>query len=627
MLDEELTPEQVMYAMQKNGEIAGMGYFLRRDRRNYGGEGVDHLTSIIRSLFPFLSISITQEVNFPDISFYQGAPNFETMVGMTRNVIIRAGQNVWKDSQFDRNYAEAKAKCMRRGVYFFYDDRASPEAQAAVLIPMIRDDKPELGVFVDWENTYSGAYGGLANVVKFMQLVEAGAGVTCGMYTGYYWFKDHSNASTNAKEYAYLKTRPLWLAWYTTNPAYVSIPAPWSSLTFWQYGTPAIGSKYGVNTTEIDMNWYNGSLSQFNAAYPPAGGSVPPPPTGTDFPFDGAIHTKLRNYGSDVHLFLIQKARMEVYQSISSSGKATVLAMATKTGAQIAVNGGDYDPYTGDPTGLLAVNGVIKSLKEGYMPWLNITSDNKPSIEDWNSTVQPYNAVALRRMLVVDGKVSPNTSAAWYERHPKTAYGVNARGELIIVEVDGRTDQSAGVNLFELAQLCIDAGAVRAGDAGGGGDCTVVINGVVVNVPIADTTPGELRPVADAVIAFKLDGGGTVALGSAKEALGKIVTVRTSPQVVSGNGTSETVPSFGTINFAKIVPDLQHPNDPNYQWLQMDAAGTRFVNYYYPSTTLQTLKRFNILSMPTEPTTTPFTFTISIDGYKTATITGNLEKV
>jgi hypothetical protein len=70
---------------------------------------------------------------------------------------------------------------------------------------------------------------------------------------------ENSNATTNASQYNYLKDKKLWLAWYTndhtnTGLQYVKIPKPWTKINLWQYGTPAIGKSYGVNSLEIDMN-------------------------------------------------------------------------------------------------------------------------------------------------------------------------------------------------------------------------------------------------------------------------------------------------------------------------------------------------------------------------------------
>ena len=222
------------------------------------------------------SIVIVGQKEFPDVSFYQKLIDWDQMRAKTDTVIIRSGQNLWDDPQFVRNYSEAKARSMKRGIYRFYDDRVSPGKQAELLINQVKNDMPEMEIWADWENTYGGAYGGLGNVVAFMQAIEAALPTAkVGMYTGYYWFREHSNAITNANQYNYLKTKPLWLAWYTNNPEIVLIPAPWTSLLLWQRGTPVLD--YGQETAEIDMNVVNLTNDQFYQRY---GGTVTPPPDG-----------------------------------------------------------------------------------------------------------------------------------------------------------------------------------------------------------------------------------------------------------------------------------------------------------------------------------------------------------
>lgn len=217
------------------------------------------------------SAIIRQEVKFPDISFYQGTVNFGVMRLNTDAVILRIGQNLWKDDEFERNYIEAKKQGMKVGGYWFYDDRVSPRHQAELLLDCILGKTFEMEIYIDWERSYGGQFRGLPNVVAMMQLIDQAKAIGLakikgtGMYTGYYWFRGNSNPVANANQYNYLRGRPLWLAWYTSNPSNVLIPAPWTSLTIWQYGTPAIN--LGQQSSEIDMNWFNGTRQEFELRY------------------------------------------------------------------------------------------------------------------------------------------------------------------------------------------------------------------------------------------------------------------------------------------------------------------------------------------------------------------------
>lgn len=228
------------------------------------------------------SATVIQQKKLPDVSYYQGNINWDVLASKTNAVIIRAGHGTIEDPQFRTNWAEAKKRGMYRGVYWFYDDPVSPGTQAAKLYEMIRFDPPEMETWIDWETTYKGQFAGLKNVVAMMESVESKMGMRCtGMYTGYYWFTANSNPITHSSQYKYLAERPLWLAWYINDPSVVKIPAPWKSLLFWQYGTPVLGGEYGVQSKEIDMNYFNGTEEDFVIRY---GGEVPPPPPASSLP-------------------------------------------------------------------------------------------------------------------------------------------------------------------------------------------------------------------------------------------------------------------------------------------------------------------------------------------------------
>lgn len=213
---------------------------------------------------------------FADVSFYQAGMNWDTYQQNARAVILRIGQNIWKDTEWEHNYRETKKRELLVGGYFFYDGRVSPQQQMNVILEAMNGKTLEMELFIDWERNYKGSYEGLTNVVKLMKLCEA-AGIKCkglGLYTGYYWFIENSNSTTHAAEYAYLKTKALYLAWYAA-ASLVKIPAPFPTWTHWQFGTPVI--PWGQPTAEIDMNKHNGTKAEFTQRY--GGTTIPPQET------------------------------------------------------------------------------------------------------------------------------------------------------------------------------------------------------------------------------------------------------------------------------------------------------------------------------------------------------------
>jgi exopolysaccharide biosynthesis protein len=99
----------------------------------------------------------------------------------------------------------------------------------------------------------------------------------------------------------------------------------------------------------------------------------------------------------------------------------------------------------------------------------------------------------------VDGVQEGMSEAGFTQaKHPRSAIGVTATGELLIVAVDGRQAMSRGVSLPELAQYMLKIGAVQAINLDGGGSTSMVIDGLYVNSP----SDGEPRAVADALLVY-----------------------------------------------------------------------------------------------------------------------------
>ncbi|MBO9541978.1 phosphodiester glycosidase family protein [bacterium] len=82
-------------------------------------------------------------------------------------------------------------------------------------------------------------------------------------------------------------------------------------------------------------------------------------------------------------------------------------------------------------------------------------------------------------------------------RAPRTAVGVTATGELVIVAVDGRSaNESVGLTLSELGELMRELGARDAMNLDGGGSTAFVLEGKLMNKP----SDGSERPVSNALL-------------------------------------------------------------------------------------------------------------------------------
>jgi len=82
--------------------------------------------------------------------------------------------------------------------------------------------------------------------------------------------------------------------------------------------------------------------------------------------------------------------------------------------------------------------------------------------------------------------------------NPRTAIGYIDEGHYVFVVSDGRTSESVGLSLYELAELMVDYGVETLYNLDGGGSSAMVFNGNLINNP---TTNGKIkeRSVSDIV--------------------------------------------------------------------------------------------------------------------------------
>ena len=83
--------------------------------------------------------------------------------------------------------------------------------------------------------------------------------------------------------------------------------------------------------------------------------------------------------------------------------------------------------------------------------------------------------------------------------NPRTAIGVIDRLHYVFVVADGRTGQSAGMSLYELAEFLRGIGVDTAYNLDGGGSSTMVFNGEILNHPTTSGNSVKERSVSDIV--------------------------------------------------------------------------------------------------------------------------------
>ena len=181
---------------------------------------------------------------------------------------------------------------------------------------------------------------------------------------------------------------------------------------------------------------------------------------------------------------------------------------AAENNAILAVNG-DY--YGANSTGYVIRNGVVyrDTVREDSSNGdLAIYKDGsfKVIYEDEISADQlvedgVVNLLAFGPSLVEDGEITVDTNSEVGQSmasNPRTAIGIIDENHYIIVVSDGRTSESQGLSLYQLAEVMKSYGVKTAYNLDGGGSSTLYFNGQVINKPTTNGTISE-RAVSDIV--------------------------------------------------------------------------------------------------------------------------------
>ena len=181
---------------------------------------------------------------------------------------------------------------------------------------------------------------------------------------------------------------------------------------------------------------------------------------------------------------------------------------AANNNAILAVNG-DY--YGANTTGYVIRNGVVyrDTVREDASNGdLAIYKDGSFKIiyENEISADQlvedgVVNLLAFGPALVENGEIVVNTKSEVGQSmasNPRTAIGIIDENHYIIIVSDGRTSESQGLSLYEMAEVMKSYGVKTAYNLDGGGSSTMYFNGRVINKP---TTNGNIseRAVSDIV--------------------------------------------------------------------------------------------------------------------------------
>ena len=195
--------------------------------------------------------------------------------------------------------------------------------------------------------------------------------------------------------------------------------------------------------------------------------------------------------------------------SFGTNVTAKTSVTAANNDAILAVNG-DY--YGANSSGYVIRNGVVyrDTVRENSNNGdLAIYKDGSFKIiyEDQISAEQlvkdgVINLLAFGPALVENGEIAVGKNQEVGQAmasNPRTAIGIIDENHYIIVVSDGRTSESEGLSLYQLAEVMKSYGAKTAYNLDGGGSSTLYFNGQVINKPTTGGNKISERAVSDIV--------------------------------------------------------------------------------------------------------------------------------
>lgn len=222
--------------------------------------------------------------------------------------------------------------------------------------------------------------------------------------------------------------------------------------------------------------------------------------------------TQYQEYDTAIYVADITVSSAEIIKTALADdtyGKnitAYTSTIASENQAVLAING-DY--YGAQESGYVIRNGVAYRETSDGEDILVLYADGSMKVLDSDDvTVQElldqgaWQAWSFGPGLLSDGEVTvgKNTEVSRaMNSNPRTAIGQIDDNHYVFVVSDGRTDESKGLRLYELAEFMESLGCRTAYNLDGGGSSTMYFNGSVINNP---TTNGRIRERAVSDIVY-----------------------------------------------------------------------------------------------------------------------------
>lgn len=245
--------------------------------------------------------------------------------------------------------------------------------------------------------------------------------------------------------------------------------------------------------------------------------NTPTTPNATDYSYDdeniSIMVTEYREYDSSIYVADIHITSAEYLKTAFAEGvygknvTEKTSEIAQNNGAILAING-DY--YGAQEKGYVLRNGnVYRSTSSRNQEDLVIYADGSFSIivegevsADELLENSAQQVLSFGPALLMEGSISVTEDEEVGKAktsNPRTAIGIVDELHYIFIVSDGRTDESEGLTLYELAEFMQSLGVTTAYNLDGGGSSTMYFNGEVINNPTSSGRSIKERSVSDIV--------------------------------------------------------------------------------------------------------------------------------
>jgi exopolysaccharide biosynthesis protein len=204
----------------------------------------------------------------------------------------------------------------------------------------------------------------------------------------------------------------------------------------------------------------------------------------------------------NINILIINIHKREISLSYNPEKNIPVSAQAEAVGARAAVNAGFFNIKNGGSVSYIKLKGLVVDT-DTAKKWIRnsnlngsvmIDKDGHVFIEpvrtnNWYDSHHEYQDVLVTGPLLIAKKKEaqlPSTPLV-INKHPRTSIGKKGKHKILLLTLDGRTNEARGMTLGELTDLMLSLHCKDAVNLDGGGSTTMWINGKpfngVVNMP------------------------------------------------------------------------------------------------------------------------------------------------